>query len=387
MTLTATLRRFFLCAFILVAAQPGLADTPASQVKTQVVGPGQAYPQVPAQGEEWFDVGGFCKVVNVGDLSSIAPPVAGIPVFIPGSASQWENWRSSATTPSSRYSGKLTVTTCCRPQANIATLCASAANPTAVSRQYGRLGETDTVSATCNGAYGQYTESIPLTCTGDNGPDGQAAWQAGGDTDVCSPNARTTYGSCVAAGGCGTGSQTVQVLNSCGQVTQSYSQACDTGVSCCTPGPSSCGPCSNSCGRGSQTCSDGCSTWSQACSDSSGCCTPGAASCDACSSSTCGVDGTQSCSDGCSTWSQSCSPGPVPACDPGPNNCQWEYGTWSGYNPSACTAADGSTYGAWCSGADWWESCDFWWLSADQCSCDGEARPIGDSGATVLCGC
>ena len=109
-------------------------------------GPGQRYPGVAAHGEGWFDVGGFCKVVDVGDLSWASPPANGVPVFIPGPSAQWENWRQIAPT---RYHGQLTATTCCRPQSDIAILCASATNPTPVSRQYGVLAETDQVSATC----------------------------------------------------------------------------------------------------------------------------------------------------------------------------------------------------------------------------------------------
>lgn len=176
------LRHQAMAAMMLVAVItiPAQGDTPASSVHTQAVAPGQSYPGVDAHSEGWFDVGGFCKVVDVGDLSAIAPTARGIPVFIPGPASQWENYRTAAP---GHYDGQLTLTTCCRPQANVATLCASATNPQAVSRDYGRVGETDTVSASCVATgVAPYTETVSLTCQGDNSPDGQAAWAETGDT-------------------------------------------------------------------------------------------------------------------------------------------------------------------------------------------------------------
>jgi hypothetical protein len=220
----------------IMMAGPARADTPAASVYTQTVGAGQSFPQAVADSTAWFDLGGYCKVVDLGDLSYATPAASGIPAFVPGTAAQWENWRIFATSPTSRYNNQLTLTTCCRPQSNIATLCASAGNPTPVSRQYGRLGEIDSVSAICQGPDGQYTESAQIACNGDNGPDGQASWgQTGGDSDVCTPNAQTLYGVCAAPGNCGAGTQTVEVLNSCGQVQSYVSQACNTGVSCCTP--------------------------------------------------------------------------------------------------------------------------------------------------------
>lgn len=174
------------CTLLLVAlaVNGAFADTPASQVSTQTVGAAQSYPVVPANGEGWFDVGGFCKVVDVGDLSSLSPPADGIPVFVPGPADQWENYRTSAPANAS-YGGRLTLTTCCRPQTNIATLCAGTANPQPVSREYGRLGETDTVSANCvSTTLGAYTETMTLACTGDDGPDGQATWGEFSDTGI-----------------------------------------------------------------------------------------------------------------------------------------------------------------------------------------------------------
>lgn len=203
-----------------------LADLPpTSVVTTEVITPGQKYSFVNVNSEGWFDVGGFCKVVDVGDLSFMNPPGKGIPVFITGPADQWENWRTRAPN-SPAYHGQVTSTTCCRPQSNITTLCASGSNPTAVGRQYGRLGETDTVAVSCAGPYGEYTESVTLTCTGDNGPDGQATWTAGGDSDVCAPNAQTNFGTCSTAGVGGWGTQSVTVLDSCGQVQSSSSQSC-----------------------------------------------------------------------------------------------------------------------------------------------------------------
>jgi hypothetical protein len=215
----------------LTASSVAEADTPASQVTTQPVGAGQHYPEVAAHGEGWFDVGGFCKVVDVGDLSWATPTANAVPVFIPGPSDQWENWRTDAP---GQYRGQVASTTCCRPQSNIATLCATGTNPSSVSRQYGKLGETDQVTGTCFDSHGlPFTDTLSIACNGDNGPDGQAAWQVGGDAQQCTPNAWTTTGVC--QGSCGTGSQSVQVFNSCGQLTQTTSQSCNTGVSCCTP--------------------------------------------------------------------------------------------------------------------------------------------------------
>lgn len=207
------------------AASGALADTPASSVTMTTIGPNQSYPEVPKNGEAWFDVGGFCKVVDVGALAWANPPASGVPVFIPGTAAEWENYRTRA---SSSYHGDLTQTTCCRPQSNIATLCTEAgATPVPVNRQYGKLGETDVVSATCTDQWGrQYTDSIALTCQGDNGSDGQAQWAPSTDTQSnCTPNAFTS--ACTAS--CGGGTQTT--WDSCGNVqavTSCNTQACCT---------------------------------------------------------------------------------------------------------------------------------------------------------------
>src|SRR5271165_4939175 len=80
----------------LALQQAGRADIPAAQVRTQPITAGQSYPEVAAHGEGWFDVGGFCKVVDVGDLSWTNPAANAVPVFIPAPADQWENWRSAA---------------------------------------------------------------------------------------------------------------------------------------------------------------------------------------------------------------------------------------------------------------------------------------------------
>lgn len=214
------------------------ADTPATAVITAAVGPGQSYPEVLAGGEGWFDVGGYCKVVDVGDLSALSSTANGVPVFIPGPTApvdQWGKYRSSAGT---HYDGQLTLTTCCRARSNVATLCSEdGATPIPVSRQYGKLGETDTVTATCTGNNGQYQDSVALLCSGDNGPDGQAAWlQSGPDTPSCTTPPTTTYGACSTAGVGGWGNQLVTVTNCLGQViSQGY-----TGPACysappCTP--------------------------------------------------------------------------------------------------------------------------------------------------------
>ena len=222
-------------AMVALAVSGAFADTPASQVYQQTVQPSQTYPEVPANGEGWFDVGGFCKVVDVGDLSAMTPPASGIPVFVPGPTDQWENYRTSAPNSAS-YGGRLALTTCCRPQSNIATLCTEAgATPLSVSRQYGKLGETDVVSATCVDQWGrQYTDAVSVTCQGSNGPDGQAQWaEAGTDTTSnCTPNANITYGGCSAS--CGGGNLYETVQNSCGVVTtQGYiGPSCNT-QSCC----------------------------------------------------------------------------------------------------------------------------------------------------------
>ncbi len=244
------------CALVMVAiaVEGAFADTPASQVSVQTVQPTQSYPEVPANGEGWFDVGGFCKVVDVGDLSAISPAASGIPVFVPGPTDQWENYRTSAPSDSN-YAGKLTLTTCCRPQADITPLCTEAgATPIEVSREYGKLGETDTVTATCLDQWGKtYQDAVGVTCSGDDGPDGQGQWvKAGPDTTgACTPDAFTS--ACTAQ--CGGGTQ--QTYDSCGNP-QGGPTECNT-QACCTPSYSyACEGSAyvrtdNSCGTGSAT--------------------------------------------------------------------------------------------------------------------------------------
>jgi len=176
-----------------VGVSMAAADTPACSgsqtagcVRTTPVSPGQPYPVVASNSEGWFDVGGFCKVVDVGDLSAQAPGAAGIPVFIPGQAAQWEGYR---TLGPAKYNGQLALSTCCTPQSSIATICSAATNPQSVSRQYGKLGETDTVTANCITSSGStYTEKMSLTCSGDNGPDGHATWSETSDAGTPPPH-------------------------------------------------------------------------------------------------------------------------------------------------------------------------------------------------------
>lgn len=219
---------------LLAIAAAVRADYPASSVDTRTVAPGQSYPGVDAHGEGWFDVGGFCKVVDVGDLSALAPGAHGVPVFVPGPANQWENYRTLAP---SHYDGQLTLTTCCRPQANIATLCTEAgATPVAVSREYGRNGETDVVTATCIDQWGRpYSDAVPVACIGDNGPDGQAQWiETSGDTPGnCTPDAYDT-GCSAACDSTSTGTR----YDSCGNPT---TYTCSGGP-CPPPPPPVTGP-------------------------------------------------------------------------------------------------------------------------------------------------
>ena len=176
------LARCGILVVVALAAGMALADTPASSVYTQSVAPGGTYPGVDTQSEGWFDVGGYCKVVDVGDLSAIAPTARGVPVFVPGPPGQWDNYRANAPRG---YDGQLVLTTCCRPQTGIATLCSTATNPQSVSRDYGKLNEADVISANCTASNGtSYTETMTLTCQGDNGPDGQADWIKTADAGV-----------------------------------------------------------------------------------------------------------------------------------------------------------------------------------------------------------
>lgn len=244
---------------VAIAVNRGQADTPASQVDTQTVQPGQAYPDVAANGEGWFDVGGFCKVVDVGDLSSMSATATSVPVFLPGPTTpdQWENYRSSSSATDG-YGGRVTLTTCCRPQDNAGTLCADGTNPTAVSRAYGKLGETDQVTLTCTDSHGlPYTDTLALTCQGDNGPDGQASWSVTAESEVCSPDAWTTDCNATCQGGGAAASGTTTTYDSCGHVQST--NACS--ITCCTPSYSySCNQSNgnyvrtdNTCGGGSVT--------------------------------------------------------------------------------------------------------------------------------------
>lgn len=222
-------------AIVAIAVTGAFADTPASQVYTQTVQPTQTYPEVPANGEGWFDVGGFCKVVDVGDLSAMTPPASGVPVFVPGPADQWENYRTSAPVNAS-YAGRLTLTTCCRPQASVGTLCADTANPVPVSRQYGKLNESDQLSATCTDNRGEtFTDTLSFTCKGDPssptdpaGPDGQAVWDVSNES--CTDTPWTSACNATCSGGT-TASGTTTTYDSCGRPLST--SGCS--ISCCTP--------------------------------------------------------------------------------------------------------------------------------------------------------
>ncbi len=255
-------------AMVALAVSRGYADTPASQVYTQTVQPTQTYPEVPANGEGWFDVGGFCKVVDVGDLSAMTPPASGVPVFVPGPADQWENYRTSAPVNAS-YAGRLTLTTCCRPQASVGTLCADTANPIPVSREYGKLGEIDQPSAVCTDIRGEtFTDTLSVACKGDpsshtdpTGPDGQAAWDISNESCTDSPWTSACNATC--SGGTAA-SGTATTYDSCGRP-QSV-QACT--ISCCTPVYSkSCNGATArytdvTCGTGSYSVVGGCTSYS-----------------------------------------------------------------------------------------------------------------------------
>ena len=316
------------CALALaaLAVNGAFADTPASQVSTQTVQAAQTYPVVPANGEGWFDVGGFCKVVDVGDLSALSPPASGVPVFVPGPADQWENYRQLAATG---YNARLILTTCCRPQTDIAQLCTEAgATVLDVSRQYGKLGEVDAVTATCIDQWGrQYQDEINVACEvsggGADGPDAQGVWaETGADvTSGCTANAFTS--ACTVS--CGGGTQ--QTFDSCGNVTATT--ACNT-QACCTPSMVTTG-CSGSCGAGAG---------SQSVYDANNC--PGSPN-----------------------FTEACTVGPVANCDPGPFDCATE--------TTAIATGYDCADGCWNATSFTFQSCVFSSLSADLCGCDSVA--------------
>jgi len=229
-----TLRRLLLTSTMIFGALPGWADTPSSSVTTTSVNAGTGsssdWPEVPANGEGWFDVGGFCKVVDVGNLNNLSASDRGVPVWVDGGI-QWQRYRNNAGT---HFNGDVTLTTCGRPKTNIANLCTAAgATPVPVSRQYGKLGETDTVSAVCTDQWGeQYTDivSVTVAVVGMDGPDGQAQWQAVGSdsTGGCTADAYDT-GCSAACGSTSTGTR----FDSCGNPTN-YS--CSGGA-CPPPAP------------------------------------------------------------------------------------------------------------------------------------------------------
>ena len=234
--------RYFLRFILLTMIATGAAhaDYPSGSVRTAPVALGQSYPGVNANSEGWFDVGGFCKVVDVGDLSSVAPGAHGVPVFIPGPPEQWENYRTAAV---SRYNGQLTLTTCCRPQTNIANLCTEAgATLVSVDRQYGKVGEVDTVTATCVDMWGvTYTDSMNVVCEvsggASDGPDAQAVWAetTADATSNCLPNAHITFGDCSAS--CGGGATFETIQDSCGVVTAQGFIGPPCNTQNCTPPP------------------------------------------------------------------------------------------------------------------------------------------------------
>lgn len=262
----------WLCLGMVFCAVGAKADTSSSIVVGGAIAAGAAEYMVPANSSGWFDVGGYCKVVDVGNTVALPDnrAVNGLPVFTGSTAAEWDNWRATAPGEAG-YDGLLNSTTCCRPQNGIATLCAGASNATAVSRQYGRLNEVDTVSMTCSGAYGQYTESVHLTCSGSNAANGQASWTGSAVSDVCTNNAETTYGACSTAGIGGWGTQSVTVYNSCGGVQSTSSQACYV-TPPCTPNAYY-SACTYACGGGTQYVYDSCGniTGQQACNTQSCC--------------------------------------------------------------------------------------------------------------------
>jgi hypothetical protein len=90
-------------------------DTPASQVSTQTVGAAQAFQIVPKNGEAWFDTGGFCKIVDVGDVTVLGPDnngkaVDGTFVAVPETPEQWVRIPIVPATYSDHYPA--TVTDC-----------------------------------------------------------------------------------------------------------------------------------------------------------------------------------------------------------------------------------------------------------------------------------
>ena len=222
------MRRHLAVLTLILSGLPALAAAQPYGYTGQVTtGSEYPYPEVPVGGEAWFDIGGFCKVVDVGSMADWAETGAkGKPVFIPGPDAQWENFRNKA--PAGSH-GQLALTTCCRPSSNVATLCAMGTNPSSIAMQYGEFGVDYPVSGTCYDQWGYtFEDTVVISCGGDNGPDGQGVWREASEAMVCAPNA---YDSGCNAGCGGVGTDTI--YDSCGNV-QSVS-TCYGGA--CPPPP------------------------------------------------------------------------------------------------------------------------------------------------------
>jgi len=306
-----------LATVILLVAVRASAETPASAVTTTPVVPGAGaaslWPEVSAGGEGWFNIGGYCKVVDVSSLTNLSGTDRGAPVWIDGGA-QWEDYRTNA---GSKFSGDVVLTSCCPPLAAVpgANLCTEAgAAVKTVSRAYGKNGEVDTVTATCVDQWGDtYTDSINVQCAGSDAPDGTAQWVvAGSDTPSgCTSGAYDT--GCYAA--CDSYSSGTR-YDSCGNPTgySCYGGACPPpppppdppGVPACTPVHYCCG--------------DG-SCWTD-CSGGDGCSNAGLGAC---------VPNADGSGCGGSTWTT------VPSC----NACEcgelMPTGAWVPSGPGCCT--------------------------------------------------
>ena len=237
-----------LALLLALVSTPGMAQVtpsaPQSASSNDNHDQGGGWVSVPPGASGFIDVPAYasCRyVTNVGGLNQSVPIQ---------SATAWYSLQSGIN--NSQQDPLMELSVCCRPPPSPGIpLCVGSAGGTVYEElPYTITGQNQTVTATCTDVWGEtYTDSQTWSCgTIGSGVTADGKWsEAGGDSYVCSPNAHSDVSGC--AGSCGIGSQNVTVYDSCGNVTSSYNQNCDTGVPCCVPN----GSCSGACGGGAGT--------------------------------------------------------------------------------------------------------------------------------------
>ena len=234
---------------------PAQVSPPARQSADAADGAdGSGFARLPAGSADFVDptVGNACRYAVNGNQREIVIPVSTV--------LEWQYFRAGEDT--GQPPPGVSETVCCRPQSPNAGdgFCALGGSPsgfTPASLPYAKLADTVPVGTlciqTCHDNQGQpyscnYSDSVTYVC-GQQGAGVMAdgLWNAGGQTEVCSPSAHATTGSCSA--GCGWGSALQTVYDGCGQIQSQTWTSCWAG-SCCTPDwQTNCGACNQSTGQ------------------------------------------------------------------------------------------------------------------------------------------